>query len=171
MIGTMDQARARRGVIFLVNLAFRFSRRDHRHGSCVSARAALAEVDVRAQDPKNRLAVARDDGSDRLPVCSPSAGLPWCKFGGYWLPSCQHISRSAAPTTGIFTFATAKCSRPCCRYTAKIFGRAILMPNLVPPVRTTEEGVAYRERVMAALPAGIALYAADDLLSHRRDRP
>ncbi len=39
-------------------------------------------------------------------------------------------------------------------YTATQFGRAILMPNLVPPVRTREEGIAYRERVMAALPAG-----------------
>ena len=39
-------------------------------------------------------------------------------------------------------------------YTAKHFGRAILMPNLVPPVCTTKEVAAYRERVMAALPAG-----------------
>ena len=39
-------------------------------------------------------------------------------------------------------------------FTAKHFGRAILMPNLVPPVRTTADGVAYRERAMAALPAG-----------------
>jgi dihydroorotase len=39
-------------------------------------------------------------------------------------------------------------------YTAKIFGRAILMPNLVPPVRTTADGIAYRERVLAALPPG-----------------
>jgi dihydroorotase len=38
--------------------------------------------------------------------------------------------------------------------TAKNFGRAILMPNLVPPVRTTADGAAYRERVMAALPPG-----------------
>jgi dihydroorotase len=37
-------------------------------------------------------------------------------------------------------------------YTAKHFGRAILMPNLVPPVTTTAEAIAYRERVMAALP-------------------
>jgi dihydroorotase len=37
-------------------------------------------------------------------------------------------------------------------HTAKIFGRAILMPNLVPPVRTTADAVAYRARVMAALP-------------------
>src|ERR1700688_3079312 len=39
-------------------------------------------------------------------------------------------------------------------YTARHFGRAILMPNLVPPVTTTEEAIAYRQRVMAALPSG-----------------
>lgn len=37
-------------------------------------------------------------------------------------------------------------------HTAKHFGRAILMPNLVPPVRTTADAVAYRERAMAVLP-------------------
>jgi dihydroorotase len=39
-------------------------------------------------------------------------------------------------------------------FTAQHFGRAILMPNLVPPVRTTTDAVAYRERVLAALPEG-----------------
>ena len=39
-------------------------------------------------------------------------------------------------------------------YTAKVFGRAILMPNLVPPVRGTRDAIAYRERVTAALPEG-----------------
>jgi dihydroorotase len=39
-------------------------------------------------------------------------------------------------------------------FTAQHFGRAILMPNLVPPVRTTADAIAYRERVMAALPPG-----------------
>jgi len=37
-------------------------------------------------------------------------------------------------------------------FTAAHFGRAILMPNLTPPVRTTADAIAYRERVMAALP-------------------
>src|ERR1700689_4383752 len=37
---------------------------------------------------------------------------------------------------------------------AKDFGRAVLMPNLVPPVCTTRDGVGYRARVEAALPAG-----------------
>ena len=39
-------------------------------------------------------------------------------------------------------------------FTAKHFGRAILMPNLVPPVMTTKDAIAYRERALAALPPG-----------------
>jgi dihydroorotase len=39
-------------------------------------------------------------------------------------------------------------------YTARDFGRAILMPNLVPPVRTARDAIAYRERVKAAIPEG-----------------
>ncbi len=52
--------------------------------------------------------------------------------------------------------------------TARHFGRAVLMPNLVPPVRTTQDAIAYRERVMAALPAGsrftplLTCYLTDD---------
>ena len=52
-------------------------------------------------------------------------------------------------------------------YTAKVFGRAILMPNLVPPVRSTRDAIAYRERVTAALPEGSRFQPADDVLSHR----
>jgi dihydroorotase len=40
-------------------------------------------------------------------------------------------------------------------HTARQFGRAIIMPNLKPPVTTTEQARAYRERILAALPAGI----------------
>ena len=38
-------------------------------------------------------------------------------------------------------------------FTARQFGRAIVMPNLRPPVTTTAAAVAYRERILAALPA------------------
>lgn len=38
--------------------------------------------------------------------------------------------------------------------TTRHFARAIVMPNLVPPVVTTTEARAYRERITAALPAG-----------------
>jgi len=37
--------------------------------------------------------------------------------------------------------------------TAKQFGRAIVMPNLTPPVRSCADALAYRERILAALPA------------------
>ena len=38
--------------------------------------------------------------------------------------------------------------------TARRFGRAIVMPNLKPPVTTVAAAAAYRERILAALPAG-----------------
>lgn len=40
-------------------------------------------------------------------------------------------------------------------YTARQFARAIVMPNLTPPVTTTSRGAAYRERILAAVPEGI----------------
>ena len=40
--------------------------------------------------------------------------------------------------------------------TARRFGRAIIMPNLRPPVTTTALAAAYRSRILAALPAGLA---------------
>ena len=39
--------------------------------------------------------------------------------------------------------------------TARQFARAIIMPNLRPPVTTTAQALAYRERIMAAVPAGM----------------
>lgn len=38
-------------------------------------------------------------------------------------------------------------------YTARQFARAIVMPNLSPPVTNVAEGVAYRERIVAAVPS------------------
>ncbi len=52
--------------------------------------------------------------------------------------------------------------------TARHFARAIVMPNLVPPVVTGAEAAAYRDRILAALPAGMAfeplmtLYLTED---------
>ncbi|HEY3326793.1 MAG TPA: dihydroorotase [Novimethylophilus sp.] len=40
--------------------------------------------------------------------------------------------------------------------TAKRFARAIVMPNLRPPVTATGQAAAYRERILAALPAGMS---------------
>ena len=52
--------------------------------------------------------------------------------------------------------------------TARRFGRAIVMPNLVPAVTTVERALAYRERILAACPAGVdfeplmTLYLTDE---------
>ena len=54
-------------------------------------------------------------------------------------------------------------------HTARQFGRAIIMPNLKPPVTTTAQAQAYRERIVAAIPAGVTfeplmtLYLTDRL--------
>ncbi len=52
--------------------------------------------------------------------------------------------------------------------TVRCFARAIIMPNLKPPVTTTEQALAYRQRVLAALPEGsqfeplMTLYLTDN---------
>ena len=54
-------------------------------------------------------------------------------------------------------------------HTAAQFGRAIIMPNLKPPVTTAAQAIAYRDRIRAAVPAGVAfeplmtLYLTDNL--------
>lgn len=41
-------------------------------------------------------------------------------------------------------------------HTAAQFGRAIIMPNLKPPVTMAEQALAYRQRILAAVPQGVA---------------
>jgi dihydroorotase len=54
-------------------------------------------------------------------------------------------------------------------HTAAQFGRAIIMPNLRPPITTAQQALAYRERIMAALPPEstfqplMTLYLTDNL--------
>ena len=54
-------------------------------------------------------------------------------------------------------------------HTAAQFGRAIIMPNLKPPVTTAEQALAYKDRIQAAVPAGMVfeplmtLYLTDNL--------
>jgi len=54
-------------------------------------------------------------------------------------------------------------------HTAAQFGRAIIMPNLKPPVTTAAQATAYAQRIRAAVPAGVAfeplmtLYLTDNL--------
>lgn len=53
-------------------------------------------------------------------------------------------------------------------HTARQFARAIIMPNLKPPVRSVADAAAYRDRIIAAIPAGhrfeplMTLYLTDN---------
>jgi dihydroorotase len=53
-------------------------------------------------------------------------------------------------------------------FTARQFGRAIVMPNLAPPVTSAKAALAYRDRIMAAVPEGVSFeplmtcYLTDD---------
>jgi len=53
-------------------------------------------------------------------------------------------------------------------YTVRQFARAIVMPNLKPPVRSVAEAAAYRDRILAAIPVGqrfeplMTLYLTDN---------
>ncbi len=54
-------------------------------------------------------------------------------------------------------------------HTAAQFGRAIIMPNLKPPVTTAAQALAYKQRIQAAVPTGVqfeplmTLYLTDNL--------
>ena len=54
-------------------------------------------------------------------------------------------------------------------HTAAQFGRAIIMPNLKPPVTTAAQALAYKQRILAAVPQGVqfeplmTLYLTDNL--------
>jgi dihydroorotase len=62
------------------------------------------------------------------------------------------------------------------KFTAERFGRAIVMPNLKPPVATAAAATAYRQRVLAALPKAstftplMTLYLTDSTVPEEIDR-
>ena len=62
------------------------------------------------------------------------------------------------------------------RHTAARFGRAIVMPNLRPPIVTTTQALAYRQRILEALPEGspfeplMTLYLTDGTSAPEIDR-
>ncbi|MDO9598759.1 MAG: dihydroorotase [Azoarcus sp.] len=61
-------------------------------------------------------------------------------------------------------------------HTARRFGRALIMPNLRPPVTTTVQALAYRDRILAAVPAGVrfeplmTLYLTDNTAPDEIDK-
>ncbi|MGA0587790.1 dihydroorotase [Dyella sp. KRB-257] len=56
-------------------------------------------------------------------------------------------------------------------HTARRFARAIVMPNLKPPVTTVAQALAYRGRILAALPTGMAFEPLMTLYLTRQTMP
>ena len=60
--------------------------------------------------------------------------------------------------------------------TARTFARAIVMPNLRPPITTVDAALAYRSRILSALPQGqpfeplMTAYLTDDLDPNELER-
>ena len=60
--------------------------------------------------------------------------------------------------------------------TARVFGRAVVMPNLRPPITTVEAARGYRQRIVDALTEGVAFtplmtaYLTDDLDPNELER-
>lgn len=61
-------------------------------------------------------------------------------------------------------------------HTARQFSRAIIMPNLQPPIRNYDDAFAYRQRILAALPSNsdfqplMTLYLTDNTLAEEIER-
>lgn len=55
--------------------------------------------------------------------------------------------------------------------TARTFARAIIMPNLKPPVTTVAEAASYRERILAAVPEGMTFEPLMTLYLTDRTKP
>ena len=41
-------------------------------------------------------------------------------------------------------------------YSARVFGRAIVMPNIDPPITSIKDAISYRERILSAVPVGMS---------------
>ncbi len=61
-------------------------------------------------------------------------------------------------------------------HTARVFRRALVMPNLSPPITTVDQALAYRQRILAAVPASchfeplMTLYMTDTLAPNEAAR-
>ncbi|KAH9290446.1 hypothetical protein KI387_034563, partial [Taxus chinensis] len=55
-------------------------------------------------------------------------------------------------------------------HSATIFGRAIVMPNLKPPITTVADAVSYRERILNALPSDSKFTPFRSILKPRKNQ-
>ena len=85
--------------------------------------------------------------------------LPRVMSSTPWLPDkegfLEQILTIRRPDDWHVHFRDGDILRAVVPYTARQFGRAIVMPNLVPPVNKVSEIKSYRDRILSALPEGV----------------
>ena len=107
------------------------------------------------------LAAHQQDCFDTVHAVSSAA----CRVGARGLPPLRAVHASAAaasPDTLVITrpddwhlhVRDGAGLQSVVPHSARQFRRAVIMPNLAPPVTTTEQALAYQQRVEAAAPAG-----------------
>ena len=79
--------------------------------------------------------------SPRKPVAAQA--LRGCEIGDYWRRD-DYTHHHPQPDDWHLHVRDGEMLKAVLPYTAKDFGRAILMPNLTLPVRTTRDAMAYR---------------------------
>jgi dihydroorotase len=98
--------------------------------------------------------------AEPLAILTPASGQPRFR--------CMQQLTLTRPDDWHVHFRDGPALRHTVPHTARVFARAIAMPNLVPPVKTAEQARSYRERLMAAAPPGsgfeplMVLYLTDE---------
>src|SRR5579884_871251 len=77
-----------------------------------------------------------------------------CRWPGYYPDMVPETITITRPDDWHVHLRDGDMLRTVAPLTARQFGRAIVMPNLVPPVTTTAAALAYRDRILAAVPDG-----------------
>ena len=82
--------------------------------------------------------------------------MPWSSSSSrtFWKPRLDKLTLRR-PDDWHLHLRDAEALRAVLPFTADRFARAIVMPNLKPPVTTTAHALAYRQRILEALPAGL----------------
>ena len=70
--------------------------------------------------------------------------------------------------TGIFIFEVESALKAVVGMSAAQMGRAIIMPNLSPPVKSVRQAQTYRKKIMKALPTTQRLRPTHGTLSNRQ---
>src|SRR5690606_28936127 len=104
-----------------------------------------------------------------FPVNPPANPVGFGDFSDFTLQiSFMHLLTITRPDDWHLHLRDGEALRTTVADAAQYFGRGIVMPNLTPPITTTAQALAYRERILAARPSDsrwqplLVLYLTDN---------